>query len=252
MFEEALRAASAIGDDTLQRQSQGTVVPESFTHGTSAQRQRWFRAGLASGDINDCDTFNTSRLLNAGVAATADRVRAAARRLAPRVGAHTLCGDRCVSGRGRCGGALQAREPPDHRLIQAARCDESPADAGRSGRDAAVALRRRAAITVRPSPCAAQARVGVRNVIFVPGANLGCQTRTDPLIRRRRAFSWHRRPSIPSSMRARMPLRAVPYTCRPITMREESLPGRAAAVSRCLGAVPRTGHRLYRRWAAAG
>ena len=60
--EEALRAASAIGDDTLQRQSQGTVVPESFTHGTSAQRQRWFRAGLASGDINDCNTFDAARL----------------------------------------------------------------------------------------------------------------------------------------------------------------------------------------------
>ena len=60
--EEALRAASAIGDDTLQRQSQGTVVPESFTHGTSEQRQRWFRAGLQSGDINDCDTFNATRL----------------------------------------------------------------------------------------------------------------------------------------------------------------------------------------------
>jgi predicted metalloprotease len=56
--DEALNAASAIGDDTLQRQSRGTVVPESFTHGTSAQRQRWFRVGLESGDINRCDTFN--------------------------------------------------------------------------------------------------------------------------------------------------------------------------------------------------
>ncbi len=60
--EEALRAASAIGDDTLQRQSQGTVVPESFTHGTSEQRQRWFRAGLSSGDPDSCDTFQTDRI----------------------------------------------------------------------------------------------------------------------------------------------------------------------------------------------
>ena len=60
--EEALNAASAIGDDTLQRQSQGTVVPESFTHGTSAQRQRWFRTGLASGDPDSCDTFSVERI----------------------------------------------------------------------------------------------------------------------------------------------------------------------------------------------
>lgn len=60
--EEALNAASAIGDDTLQRQSQGTVVPESFTHGTSAQRQRWFRAGLESGNPDSCDTFSADRL----------------------------------------------------------------------------------------------------------------------------------------------------------------------------------------------
>jgi len=56
--EEALNAASAIGDDALQRQSRGTVVPESFTHGTSAQRQRWFRVGLQTGDLNRCDTFS--------------------------------------------------------------------------------------------------------------------------------------------------------------------------------------------------
>ncbi len=60
--EEALNAASAIGDDTLQRQGRGTVVPESFTHGTSAQRQRWFRVGLDSGDINRCDTFNADNV----------------------------------------------------------------------------------------------------------------------------------------------------------------------------------------------
>lgn len=60
--EEALNAASAIGDDTLQRQSQGTVVPESFTHGTAAQRQRWFRMGLETGDIDRCDTFNARNL----------------------------------------------------------------------------------------------------------------------------------------------------------------------------------------------
>ena len=60
--EEALNAASAIGDDRLQQQSQGTVVPESFTHGTSAQRQRWFREGLTNGDPDRCDTFNTEQL----------------------------------------------------------------------------------------------------------------------------------------------------------------------------------------------
>ena len=60
--EEALNAASAIGDDRLQKQSQGRVVPESFTHGTSAQRQRWFRTGLSSGDPDTCDTFSASRL----------------------------------------------------------------------------------------------------------------------------------------------------------------------------------------------
>lgn len=60
--EEALNAASAIGDDTLQRQSRGTVVPESFTHGTSAQRQRWFRTGLKSGDPDSCDTFSAERI----------------------------------------------------------------------------------------------------------------------------------------------------------------------------------------------
>jgi hypothetical protein len=56
-IDEGLRAAAAIGDDRLQRQSQGYVVPESFTHGSSAERQRWLRRGLDSGDPNDCDTF---------------------------------------------------------------------------------------------------------------------------------------------------------------------------------------------------
>lgn len=60
--EEALNAASAIGDDTLQRQSRGTVVPESFTHGSAAQRQRWFREGLGSGDPDACDTFSVDRI----------------------------------------------------------------------------------------------------------------------------------------------------------------------------------------------
>jgi predicted metalloprotease len=60
--EEALNAASAIGDDRLQKQSRGTVVPESFTHGTSAQRQRWFKTGLLSGNPESCDTFNSNAL----------------------------------------------------------------------------------------------------------------------------------------------------------------------------------------------
>lgn len=55
--EEGLRAAAAIGDDRLQRRSRGTVVPESFTHGTSAQRARWFGTGLDGGTLEDCDTF---------------------------------------------------------------------------------------------------------------------------------------------------------------------------------------------------
>ena len=56
-IEEGLNAASAIGDDRLQRQSQGYVTPESFTHGTSKQRATWFRRGYASGSVADCDTF---------------------------------------------------------------------------------------------------------------------------------------------------------------------------------------------------
>ena len=55
--EEGLRAAAAIGDDRLQKQSQGRVVPESFTHGSSAQRVEWFRRGLQSGRVDACNTF---------------------------------------------------------------------------------------------------------------------------------------------------------------------------------------------------
>ena len=60
--EEGLNAASQIGDDMIQRRTQGRVVPDAFTHGSSAQRVRWFRAGLDGGDIAQCDTFNTSNL----------------------------------------------------------------------------------------------------------------------------------------------------------------------------------------------
>jgi predicted metalloprotease len=60
--ESALHAASAIGDDTLQRQSRGVVVPDAFTHGTSAQRVRWFKRGLDSGDIEQCKTFEAKQL----------------------------------------------------------------------------------------------------------------------------------------------------------------------------------------------
>ena len=60
--ESALRAATAIGDDTLQKKAQGYVVPDSFTHGSSEQRVRWFRLGLKTGDINQGDTFNAPDL----------------------------------------------------------------------------------------------------------------------------------------------------------------------------------------------
>lgn len=56
--ESAIKAATAIGDDNLQKKAQGYIVPESFTHGTSAQRVKWFSAGLREGDINSCNTFN--------------------------------------------------------------------------------------------------------------------------------------------------------------------------------------------------
>jgi predicted metalloprotease len=57
-LEEALNAAQQIGDDTLQKRTQGYVVPETFNHGTSAQRQKWFARGYQSGKLSDCDTFN--------------------------------------------------------------------------------------------------------------------------------------------------------------------------------------------------
>ena len=56
--QEGLTAAAAIGDDTLQRQAQGRVVPESFTHGSAAQRQAWLKRGLETGDPAACDTFS--------------------------------------------------------------------------------------------------------------------------------------------------------------------------------------------------
>lgn len=61
-YEEAMNAASAIGDDRLQKQARGYVVPDSFTHGTSEQRQRWFNKGFKTGDIEQGDTFNTTNL----------------------------------------------------------------------------------------------------------------------------------------------------------------------------------------------
>ncbi len=59
-LEEALNAASAIGDDRIQRESTGRVVPDSFTHGSSAQRVKWFRTGFESGDVAACDTFRVA------------------------------------------------------------------------------------------------------------------------------------------------------------------------------------------------
>ena len=57
-----MKAAEAIGDDRLQRQSQGYVVPDSFTHGSSAQRVRWFMTGLKGGQVQQCDTFRAAQL----------------------------------------------------------------------------------------------------------------------------------------------------------------------------------------------
>jgi hypothetical protein len=61
-LEEAMDAATKIGDDNIQKQTQGYVVPDAFTHGTSAQRKKWFRRGFDSGRIESCDTFNTRDL----------------------------------------------------------------------------------------------------------------------------------------------------------------------------------------------
>jgi predicted metalloprotease len=61
-IEEALRAASAVGDDKIQRQASGYVVPDSFTHGTSEQRLRWFKKGYDTGDIRQGDTFSATSL----------------------------------------------------------------------------------------------------------------------------------------------------------------------------------------------
>lgn len=61
-IEEGLNAAAAIGDDRLQKQARGYVAPESFTHGSSEQRVRWFKRGLESGSVQACDTFNTNQL----------------------------------------------------------------------------------------------------------------------------------------------------------------------------------------------
>jgi uncharacterized protein len=61
-IEEAMNAAAQIGDDNMQRKSQGMVVPESFTHGTSQQRMTWFKRGLESGNLQQCDTFSTRQL----------------------------------------------------------------------------------------------------------------------------------------------------------------------------------------------
>ena len=61
-IEDGLRAAAAVGDDTLQRKAQGQVVPDAFTHGSSEQRMRWFRKGAQAGDPGACDTFGAGRL----------------------------------------------------------------------------------------------------------------------------------------------------------------------------------------------
>jgi predicted metalloprotease len=61
-IEQALNAASAIGDDRIQQQTQGQIVPESFTHGSSEQRMRWFKRGMDSGDLRQCDTFKAASL----------------------------------------------------------------------------------------------------------------------------------------------------------------------------------------------
>jgi predicted metalloprotease len=61
-IEEALTAASAIGDDRIQERSRGYAVPDTFTHGTAAQRVRWFKRGIESGDLRQCNTFEARQL----------------------------------------------------------------------------------------------------------------------------------------------------------------------------------------------
>jgi predicted metalloprotease len=61
-LEQGLAAAAAIGDDRLQKQARGYVSPESFTHGSSAQRVRWFNRGIDTGDVRQCDTFKAREL----------------------------------------------------------------------------------------------------------------------------------------------------------------------------------------------
>ena len=61
-IEEALNAASRIGDDNLQKQARGYVTPDSFTHGTSAQRMRWFKQGFDKGNLGNCNTFEATNL----------------------------------------------------------------------------------------------------------------------------------------------------------------------------------------------
>ena len=61
--EEGLNAAAQIGDDSLQKRAQGYVVPEGFTHGSAEQRVRWFRRGIESGELKQCDTFSSSGVL---------------------------------------------------------------------------------------------------------------------------------------------------------------------------------------------
>lgn len=61
-IEEGMAAASAVGDDRIQKSTRGYVVPDAFTHGSSQQRMRWFRQGLQTGDVNSCDTFNAAQL----------------------------------------------------------------------------------------------------------------------------------------------------------------------------------------------
>ena len=61
--QQALQAAASVGDDTLQRRMQGRVVPDTFTHGSAEQRQRWFERGFESGKIESCDTFSAGSQL---------------------------------------------------------------------------------------------------------------------------------------------------------------------------------------------